>query len=70
MKAIGIVLIGIGAIGLAHGGLSFYHRETWLDVGPIQATHQKEETLPITPIVGGLTVAAGVVLLLVRKKGE
>lgn len=70
MKALGIILVGIGALGLAYGGFSFYHRETLIDIGPIHATHEKEESFPISPVVGGLTVAAGVVLLLVRKKGE
>jgi hypothetical protein len=70
VKLLGVVLIALGALGLAYGGVSIWRRETVLDVGPIHATREKKETLPIPPIVGGLAVAAGVVLLLGSKSGK
>jgi hypothetical protein len=34
-----------------------------LEVGPIKATTEKKKTLPLPPILGGLSLAGGVVLL-------
>jgi hypothetical protein len=38
-----------------------------VDAGPIEITAEKKEHLPVSPIVGGLLLAAGVALLLKRK---
>ena len=62
---IGIILIVIGIIALTMGGISWTKREKVLDIGPIEATAQKKETLPFPPILGGLCLAGGVVLVIV-----
>lgn len=61
----GIVLIVIGLIGLIWGGISWTSTETIVDMGPIQAQSQERETIPITPIVGGIALVAGIVLLVI-----
>jgi UDP-N-acetylmuramyl pentapeptide phosphotransferase/UDP-N-acetylglucosamine-1-phosphate transferase len=67
----GIILIVIGLIGLVWGGISWTDEKTIVDMGPIQATAQEQETIPITPIVGGIALVAGIVLLVVpgRRRG-
>ena len=60
---IGIVLIIIGIIALAYGGFSYTHREKVLDLGPIQATAEKKETIPFPPILGGLCLVGGILLV-------
>lgn len=65
---VALVLIALGVLGLAYGGLSYWHREKILDIGPIHATAEKKETIPIPPIVGGLAIAAGVGLLLLNSR--
>lgn len=64
MKTIGIILIVLGVAGLAYGGLSWTTRETIVDAGPIEITADKTESLPLPPIVGGLLLVAGVVLVM------
>ena len=64
MKTIGIVLIVLGVIGLAYGGLSWTRKDTIVDAGPIEITTNKTESLPLPPIAGGLLLVAGVVLLM------
>ncbi|MFA5909300.1 MAG: hypothetical protein WC815_11020 [Vicinamibacterales bacterium] len=64
MKAIGIVLVVLGIIGLAYGGLSWTRKDTIVDAGPIQITTNKTERLPLPPIAGGLLLIAGVVLIM------
>jgi hypothetical protein len=64
MKPLGIVLVVLGVLALIYGGVSWTRRDTVVDAGPIQITADKKESLPISPIAGGLLLAAGVVLLL------
>lgn len=63
-----MALIVVGLIGLIYGGVSWTHREKVVDVGSLEVTHDKHEWQPISPIVGGVALAAGVALLL--KKGR
>jgi hypothetical protein len=42
---------GVGIAGLAFGGFSFTHREKVIDLGPIQASADKKESLPVPPIL-------------------
>jgi uncharacterized membrane protein YidH (DUF202 family) len=65
MKVLGIVLIVVGLLALAFGGISWTKREKVLDIGPIQAETRKTETLPLPPIFGGVAVAAGIALIVV-----
>jgi drug/metabolite transporter (DMT)-like permease len=60
---LGIILIVIGVAGFALGGFSFTKKEKVLDVGPIEASADKKESLPVPPILGALAIVGGVVLL-------
>jgi hypothetical protein len=62
---VGIILIVLGIAGFAFGRLSFTHKEKVLDLGPIQASADKKESLPIPPILGALAIVGGVVLVAV-----
>jgi drug/metabolite transporter (DMT)-like permease len=62
---VGIVLILLGIAGLAFGGFSFTHKEKVLDLGPIEASADKKESLPIPPLLGALAIVGGVVLVAV-----
>jgi UDP-N-acetylmuramyl pentapeptide phosphotransferase/UDP-N-acetylglucosamine-1-phosphate transferase len=61
----GVVLIGIGLIGLIWGGISWTDEKTIVDIGPIEARAEERKTIPITPVVGGIALVAGIVLLVV-----
>src|SRR2546425_893863 len=60
---VGILLIIVGIAGLAYGGFSFTHKEKVLDLGPIEASADKKESLPVPPILGALAIVGGVVLV-------
>ena len=60
------MLVVVGLVSLVMGGFSWTREKTVIDLGPIEATARERETLPIPPIVGGLILAAGVVLLVVK----
>jgi hypothetical protein len=44
-------------------GLTYTSRETVLDIGPMHATAERQKTLPLSPLLGGVAVAGGVALL-------
>jgi hypothetical protein len=67
-QVIGILLIVFGLVSLLWGGISWTREETVLDIGPIEATRRERETIPVPPIVGGLLLASGIVLLVVRDR--
>ena len=65
---IGIILIAIGIIALAYGGFSYTTREKVIDAGPLQVSADKEKTVPFPPILGGICLVGGIVLVLVGNR--
>jgi uncharacterized membrane protein YidH (DUF202 family) len=68
MKIIGVVLIVLGVIALAYGGISYTREEKILDIGPIEATAERRETIPLPPVLGALALVGGVALLVVASR--
>ena len=64
MKITGIVLIVLGVIALAYGGISYTTREKVVDIGPIEATAERRETIPLPPVLGALALVGGIVLMI------
>ena len=64
----GIILIVIGIAALAYQGITYTTREKVVDIGPIQMTAEKTKTLPLPPIVGGVALVGGIVLLVMGSK--
>ncbi len=62
---IGIILIIIGIVALAVGGFSYTKREKVIDAGPLQVSADKERTIPLPPVLGGLCLVGGIVLVVV-----
>jgi hypothetical protein len=68
MKIAAIVLIVVGVISLAYGGISYTTREKVLDIGPIEATAERHRTVPLPPILGGAAIVVGIALFVVGSK--
>jgi len=64
MKITGLVLIVIGIVALALGGISYTKKEKVVDIGPIEATAERRETIPLPPVLGGLALVGGVALMI------
>ena len=60
----GIVLVILGIFSFAYQGISFTTQKKVVDVGPIHATKDEKHTVPLTPVLGGLLLAGGVILIL------
>jgi hypothetical protein len=73
MKAatiVGILLIVLGIIGYATGGLSFTHEKKVVDAGPIQISHKTQDTLPLSPILSTVALIAGLGLVVVGARSR
>ena len=65
---LGIILIVVGIVAFAYQGITYTTREKVVDIGPIQVTADKTKTLPLPPIVGGVALVGGIVLLVMGNK--
>ena len=68
MKLIGFVLVVLGVLALVYGGISYNRERTVLDVGPFKATATEQKNIPLSPIVGGIALLGGIVLLVLPRK--
>ena len=62
---IGVILIVFGIVALAYQGITYTTREKIVDIGPLKVEAEKQRTIPLPPLLGGLSLAAGVVLVIV-----
>ncbi|HVE17362.1 MAG TPA: DUF3185 domain-containing protein [Chthoniobacterales bacterium] len=70
LKIIGIILVAIGIIALVAQGITYTTKEKVIDLGPIQASAEKQKTIPLSPILGisALVVGAGLLVVGATKK--
>lgn len=61
----GIALIVLGIVAFAYKGINYTSREKVIDVGPIHATADTQKTIPLSPLLGGLALVGGIVLVVV-----
>jgi uncharacterized membrane protein len=65
---VGILLVVLGALAVAYQGFNYTHQEKILDVGPIHATAEEHDRVSIPPVLGGLALVGGIVLLVIGAK--
>ena len=49
---VGILLVVAGALALAYQGITYTKHEDVLDIGPIHATADRQERIPLPPMLG------------------
>ena len=67
---VGLILVVLGCIGVAYGGITYTHRREVAHVGPVQVTTREERTIPISPIVGGVAIIAGAALIIAVRRAR
>ena len=65
---IGLILIVLGIGALAYQGITYTTREKIFDIGSIQASADVQKTIPLSPILGGLSLVGGIVLVVMGRK--
>jgi len=64
LAIIGIILLAIGILSLGYQGFTYVTKEKVAEVGPVQLTADKENTVWIPPVVGAICLVSGVALLM------
>ena len=62
---VGILLIVLGIFALAFQGVTYTRHRKVLNVGPIHATAETKERIPLPPILGGIALVGGISLVIV-----
>jgi hypothetical protein len=65
---VGILLIVLGVIGFAVGGVSFTHEKQDAKIGPLEIEHKETQTVPISPILSTVALVGGIGLVVVGAK--
>ena len=70
LTIVGILLIVLGIIGYATGGISFTHEKKDVDLGPVQISHKTQDTLPLSPILSTIALVGGLGLVVVGARSK
>ncbi len=68
MTALGIVLLIIGVLTLTYQGFTYQKEEKIAQLGELTITAEHPKTIYFPPILGGLSIVAGLVLVVVGRK--
>jgi uncharacterized membrane protein len=61
---IGVILIVLGVVALAYQGITYTTNEKVVDLGPLKVEAKREKTIPLPPVLGGLALIGGIVLVI------
>ena len=68
---IGVFLIIVGIVAFAYQGFTYTKHEKVAQIGDLQVTANTQKTVYFSPLLGGLSLVAGIVLVVVgRKKSD
>ena len=65
---IGIALILLGVVALSYNRITYTTREKVVEIGPLVATAEREKSIPLPPLLGGLALVAGVGVIAIGYK--
>lgn len=68
LPLIGIILIVLGIVSFAYQGITYTTHKKIVDIGPLQASTTEQKTIPLPPLLGGLALVGGIVLLVAGRK--
>jgi hypothetical protein len=66
--SLGTAFIVLGIMALTYRGITYTTREKIIVIGPIEATQEVKKTIPLPPVLGGVALAGGIVLVIMGAK--
>ena len=68
MKVIAVILIVVGILMLIFRGFSFTQEKKVVDLGPLEINKKEKKSVGWPVYAGGLSLAAGIIMLVADKK--
>jgi len=68
ISVVGVILIVLGVAALAYQGFSYTTEKKAVDLGPIQIDKKEHHTVPLPPVLGGVAIVGGIVLVVLGGK--
>lgn len=65
---IGIIFIILGVLALTYQTVTYTKRENVAQIGDVNITADTQKSISFPPILGGLSVVAGIVLVIIGRK--
>jgi hypothetical protein len=62
-RIVGALLLAIGILSLAWGGVFWTDRDTVIDAGPLEVTTEEREGVAVPPALGIVAILGGIALL-------
>ncbi len=70
MTFVGLILILFGIVAFSYGSYTYATQEKVAEIGSIKVTAQQDKTVSFPPLLSGLSIAAGVVLVVLSRIGR
>ena len=67
-SVVGVLLVALGLVSFIWGGITYVKDRDTTEIGPIEITTTDKETIPLSPVVGCVSLIGGVLLLTVGLK--
>ena len=70
MKTLAIILIVVGGLMTIFTGFNLVTKKEVADIGPVEINKTEKTPVAWSPIVGGILLVAGIVVLVSSKRGS
>ena len=70
MKTLGIILVALGILMMIYTGFNYVTTKKVADIGPVQIDKKENHPVQWSPIIGGIFLIGGIVILASGKKGS
>ncbi len=67
-KNLGIVLVVLGVIMMIYTGFNYVTKEKVVDLGPLQISKNENHPVQWSPIIGGILLVGGILIIATDKK--
>lgn len=67
-KNLGIVLVVLGVIMMIYTGFNYVTKEKVVDLGPLQISKNENHPVQWSPIIGGILLVGGILIIATGKK--
>lgn len=65
---VGVILIVLGIVVLLFQGIPFTREKHVIAISPLKASVEEKKTIPVSPVLGVVAVAAGAALLVLGSR--